>query len=78
MKNKPHILVLGAGLLQGDILKEINRQGLVSIAVDQNANSVFRFLAGHFLNVSTRNPQEIMQAIETSQLKEKNHSLHYG
>ena len=71
MKNKPHILVLGAGLLQGEILKEINRRGLISVAADQNPDAVFRSLADHFLNVSTRNPQDIIKAVEASHLKEK-------
>ena len=71
MKNKPHVLVLGAGLLQGEILKEIRRQGSVSVAVDQNPNAVSRSLADHFLNVSTRKPKDITEALRSSGLKEE-------
>ena len=57
--------------MQGEILKEIHRQGLVSIAVDKNANAIFRGEADHFLNISTRRPLEIIEALEAADLKEK-------
>ena len=71
MKDRPNILVLGAGILQGEILKEIHRQGFVSVAVDKNADAVFRSRADYFLHVSTRRPLDIIAALETAGLKEK-------
>ena len=66
-----YVLVLGAGVGQHPLIKEIRKYGGRSIAVDMNPNAPGVKEADYFLEVSIKNPQEIIQKVEALPFKKE-------